>query len=94
MKYYHTEINGAWIGAFIIVPVTGPYGIVTRKCCAITLRAVYLNQSMFMVVGAGLSDLQYYHIEIVCCFVMCSRLESEYLLQLLLKAWELIVLKL
>ena len=66
-------------------------GVVTLKCCALTLCAVYLNQSIFIVAGAGLANLQYYHIEILY-FVMCSTIESGHLLQLLLKAWELIVL--
>jgi hypothetical protein len=53
-----------------------------------------LIRAFFVVAGAGLANLQYYHIEILCCFVMCSRIESEDILQLLLRAWELTVLKL
>jgi len=40
LKYYHTEINGAWIGAFIIVPVTGlanlRYSHTEVLCCYVT----------------------------------------------------------
>jgi hypothetical protein len=47
------------------------YGIVTLKCCAVTSCAVYLNHSIFIVAGAGLANLQHFHIEMLCV-LLCA----------------------
>ena len=97
MKYYHTEIQWYWDRSIYYSSCYWAWKLtVLSHWSIVLLRYVQFiwSRAPFIVAGAGLANLQYYHIKMLCCFLMCSRIGSEHLLQLLLRALELTVLKL